>query len=70
VRCDRQWLPHIAGMRRTKRDARITIRLAEPLRQELAAEADQDGRTLAEYVRRLLVDVAVQRLAEREQEAA
>jgi predicted DNA binding CopG/RHH family protein len=57
-------------MRRTKRDARITIRLAEPLRQELAAEADQDGRTLAEYVRRLLVDVAVERLAEREQAAA
>jgi hypothetical protein len=47
----------------------VTIRLAEPLRQELEAEADEDGRTLAEHIRRLLVDVAAQRFAEREQAA-
>lgn len=57
-------------MRRTKRTERVTIRLAQLLRSELEAEAEADGRTLAEHIRRLLVDVAAQRLAEREQVAA
>lgn len=41
-------------MRRTKRTERVTIRLAEPLRHELEAEAEEDGRTLAEHIRRVL----------------
>jgi len=60
----------LASMRRTKRTVRVTIRLAEQLRQELEAEAQEDGRTLAEHIRRLLVEVAEPRWAEREQAAA
>ncbi len=41
-----------------------------PLRHELEAEAAEDGRALSDYIRQLLVNVAAQRLAEREGQAA
>jgi hypothetical protein len=56
----------IAGMRKTQRSERITFRLPQPLRDELAAQAQENGRPLADYIRRLLAAIAACRWAERE----
>jgi hypothetical protein len=60
----------IRDMRTTKRERRMTVRLSEPLVDELTAEATADGRTLADYVRRLLVVAVAARLTQNEQTTA
>ena len=60
----------IHRMRKTKRERRVTVRLSESLVDELSAEAVQDGRPLADYVRRLLVDVVATRLTQNGQPTA
>jgi hypothetical protein len=57
-------------MARTKREQRISVRVAGPLRDELEAEAVQDGRPLADYVRRLLIDAVAARMVQNEQSTA
>ena len=47
-----------------------TIRVSPPLRRELEAAAAEDGRSLSDLVRRVLVNFAEQRLAAREELAA
>lgn len=51
------------SMARTKREQRISVRVAGPLRDELEAEAERDGRQLAEHVRRILIDHLAHRVA-------
>jgi hypothetical protein len=51
-------------------DQQIVVRIAEPLRTELEAAAEQDGRVLSSMVRRVLVDWAARRVIEREGAAA
>jgi hypothetical protein len=60
----------IRNMRTTKREQRVTVRLSDSLVGELKAEAVQDGRPLADYVRRLLVDAVAARVVQREQPTA
>jgi predicted DNA binding CopG/RHH family protein len=57
-------------MRTTKRQRRVTVRLSDSLVEELSAEAVQDGRPLADYVRRLLVDAVASRIVENKQPTA
>jgi predicted DNA binding CopG/RHH family protein len=57
-------------MRKTKRERRVTVRLSDLLVDELNDEAMRDGRPLADYVRRLLVDVVAERVVRREQPMA
>jgi predicted HicB family RNase H-like nuclease len=53
-------------MSKTRREKRITTRVAEPLHGELERAAAEDGRTLADLVRQWLLDRAVCRAIERE----
>lgn len=48
-----------------RRDAQITLRLAGELRVQLEAEADECGRSLADQIRRILIDHTAQRVLER-----
>jgi hypothetical protein len=52
-------------MAKALREKQVVIRISAPLQDELAAVAAEEGRTLAGFVRRLLVDLCAQRLAER-----
>ena len=52
-------------MAKSLREKQVVIRISGPLQDELAAIAAQEGRTLAGFVRKLLVDLAAQRLTER-----
>jgi hypothetical protein len=65
---------HDAGMakqtNKTIRDEQIMIRLSSPLRRELELAAEQDARPVSALARRILVDWAQQRFAERETQAA
>jgi predicted DNA binding CopG/RHH family protein len=56
-------------MRATKREERVTVRLAGPLLYELSTEAAQDGRPLASLVRRILVDAMAECVVQRQQRA-
>lgn len=56
-------------MAKALREKQVVIRISAPLQDEIAAIAAQEGRTLAGYVRRLLVDVAAQRMTERNADA-
>jgi hypothetical protein len=58
----------IRNMRTTKRQRRVTVRLSDSLVDELNDEATRDGRPLADYVRRLLVDVVAERIVRRGQQ--
>jgi hypothetical protein len=42
--------------RMRKRDEQIVVRLAKPLRRELEQLADQEGRTVSDTARRLLIE--------------
>jgi hypothetical protein len=53
-------------MAKTSREARIIVRVSQPLQDELTAAAQEEGRTLAGFVRRYLVDLAAQRMTEKE----
>jgi hypothetical protein len=50
------------------RQRRVTVRLSDSLVDELNDEATRDGRPLADYVRRLLVDVVAERIVRRGQQ--
>jgi hypothetical protein len=50
-------------MARTKREQRLSIRVAGPLRDGLEAQAASAGRQLAEHVRQVLIDHLAQRVA-------
>jgi hypothetical protein len=52
-------------MAKALRETQVVIRISQPLRDELAAVAAEEGRTLAGYVRRRLVDICARRLRER-----
>lgn len=52
------------------RDQMIVVRVATPLRSELEAAAVEEGRTLSNLVRKILIDHASERLAGRITEAA
>jgi hypothetical protein len=52
-------------MAKALRETQVVIRISQPLRDELAAVAAEEGRTLAGFVRRLLVDIAAQRMVEK-----
>jgi hypothetical protein len=56
--------------RTTIREKRLTVRLAEPLIDELEAAAAEHPEPVAALVRNLLVRFAADRLAERAKEAA
>jgi hypothetical protein len=49
-----------------RKEMRIVVRVAAPLRSELKRAAQEDGRTLAEIVRQALIDFAARRFVERE----
>ena len=53
-------------MSKTVRGEQIVIRISGPLRAELEQLADLDRRPLASLVRKVLVDFATQRVAERD----
>lgn len=57
--------------KRTKliRDSKLDLRLAAPLRAELERAADDEGRTLSELIRRVLVDFAAARQTSEQQAA-
>ncbi len=57
-------------MSKTVRGEQIVIRISGPLRAELEQLADQDRRPLASLVRKVLVDFATQRVAERDRQEA
>lgn len=46
----------------SKRDQRIVVRVAAPLRAALESEAAADGRELSNLVRRILIDHAAERI--------
>jgi hypothetical protein len=52
-------------MAKALRETQVVIRISQPLRDELAAVAAEEGRTLAGFVRRRLVEFAAQRMTER-----
>jgi hypothetical protein len=52
-------------MAKALREKQVVIRISAPLQDELAAIAAEEGRTLAGYVRRLLVDLCARRMIER-----
>jgi hypothetical protein len=62
-KCDAMHFPIMA---KRIRDQQIVVRIAAPLRTELEAAADDEARTLGDLVRRVLIDFAERRLAERE----
>jgi hypothetical protein len=43
-------------MKKTKRAQRLLVRVSTPLLDELNEEAKRDGRPVADYARRLLID--------------
>ena len=51
--------------RRTRFDRHISIRLPDPLVVELEAEAEAEGRSLRDYIRRLPVDSTTSRIMAR-----
>jgi hypothetical protein len=51
------------------RENQVVIRISGPLQDEIAAVAAEEGRTLAGYVRRVLVDIAAARMIERNEDA-
>ena len=55
---------------KTVRAEQIVIRISGPLRAELEQLADLDRRPLASLVRKVLVDFATQRVAERDRQEA
>lgn len=55
-------------MPRLNRDARVAIRIAEPLREVLESEASDDGRNLSDLIRKLLIDHCARRIVARENE--
>jgi predicted DNA binding CopG/RHH family protein len=59
---------HDADMKR--RDDQVTIRLVGTLRDALEREAAASGRGLSHLIRRILIDHAAERAAERGQIAA
>jgi uncharacterized protein (DUF1778 family) len=46
---------HFAIMAHRKRDDQLVIRIAAPLRRELEAAAEAEGRTTSDFVRRALI---------------
>ena len=50
---------------RKQLDEQIVLRIAGPLRRELEWQAAREGRPLATYVRRLLIDHATERVLAR-----
>jgi hypothetical protein len=52
-------------MAKALREKQVVIRISAPLQNELAVAAQEEGRTLAGYVRRLLVDLCARRMTER-----
>jgi hypothetical protein len=52
------------------RSKAIRIRVAPPLHAEVEQWAEEEGRTISDLIRRLLVASAVQRVTERAQEVA
>jgi uncharacterized protein (DUF1778 family) len=54
----------------TGRDKRIIVRVAGPLRDVIEAAADADGRTVSSMVRRVLIQWASDRIANRTSAAA
>jgi hypothetical protein len=57
-------------MSKTRRERRITTRIAEPLYGELELAAAEENRTLADTVRQWLLDRAIQCRTARDQAAA
>jgi hypothetical protein len=61
-------------MRTTKRDKRLTVRVAGPLLHELESAAQREGRTVADEARRALIAHFAERMTaaavHREQPAA
>jgi len=56
-------------MAKALRETKVVIRISAPLRDELTVAALQEGRTLASFVRRQLVDLCAQRMVERNTDA-
>lgn len=56
-------------MAKALRETQVVIRISAPLRDELTVAALQEGRTLAGFVRRQLVDLCAQRMVERNTDA-
>lgn len=52
-------------MPKTVRDEQIVVRISGSLRSELEAAAEQDSRPLGSLIRKVLIDYAVGRVAER-----
>jgi len=52
-------------MAKALREKQVVIRISAPLQIELTLAALEEGRTLAGYVRRLLVDLCARRMIER-----
>jgi hypothetical protein len=52
------------------RNARLVIRIAEPLREQLEAAAREDGESVSSLVRQVLISFAGRRLVARERRAA
>ena len=50
--------------------SQVVIRISQPLQDEITAVAAEEGRTLAGYVRRVLVDIAAARMIERNHDGA
>jgi predicted HicB family RNase H-like nuclease len=50
-------------MPKTKRSERLAIRVAGPLRGELELAAAAEGRSVSDYVRRLLIEHIIERPA-------
>jgi len=53
------------AMPKTVRDEQIVVRISGSLRSELEAAAEQDSRPLGSLIRKVLIDYAVGRVAER-----
>jgi hypothetical protein len=57
-------------MSKSVRESQIVVSISQPLRDELAVLAAKEGRSLAGFVRRRLVELAARRLTKRKSNEA